>query len=129
LLETLAGRSDVFLALGTGNLERGARLKLDRAGFNKFFAVGGFGSDAEERPEVLKAGVLRASSRAGRNFQGADVVVIGDTPHDVAAGKAIGAFTVAVSNGHAPLDGLRAASPDLLLSSLRDPSPLLRLLG
>jgi phosphoglycolate phosphatase len=129
LLDLLAGRTDVFLALGTGNLEGGARLKLEPAGLNKYFPVGGFGSDAEDRPEVLKAGVLRSSSRAGRPFAGADVVVIGDTIHDVSAGKAIGAVTVAVSNGHASPEELRAAGPDLLLSSLRDPSSFLSLLS
>lgn len=129
LLEALSARADVFLALGTGNLEPGARLKLAPADLNKYFPVGGFGSDAEERPDVLKAGVLRASSRAGKPFAGADVVVIGDTVHDVSAGKAIGAFTVAVSNGHAAADELKAAGPDLFLSSLRDSSSLLSLAG
>lgn len=129
LLETLAARADAFLALGTGNLEEGARLKLERSGLNRYFPVGGFGSDAEERPEVLRHGVRRAAEKAGRPFQGRDVVVIGDTIHDVSAGKALGAVTVAVATGHASEKDLRAAGPDHVLPSFKDPSLLLSLLA
>ena len=129
VLELLAPRADFFLALGTGNLEEGARLKLERGGLNRYFSVGGFGSDAEDRPEVLRHGVRRAAEKAGRSFSGKDVVVIGDTVHDVTAGKAIGAVTVAVAAGHAAEADLRAAGPDHFLSSLGRPSALLDLLS
>jgi phosphoglycolate phosphatase-like HAD superfamily hydrolase len=130
LLEALAIRAaDAFLALGTGNLEEGARLKLEPASLNKYFSVGGFGSDAEDRPEVLRHGVRRAAEKAGRPFEGRDVVVIGDTIHDVSAGKALGAVTVAVATGHASEGELRASGADVVLPSLRDFSPLLSLLG
>jgi phosphoglycolate phosphatase len=129
LLESLEARDDVFLALGTGNLEKGARLKLAPAGLNRFFSAGGYGSDAEDRPDVLRAGVDRSARAAGRGFSGRDVVVVGDTVHDVTAGKAIGAFTVAVAAGHGTPEELRAAAPDILIPSLLDPSPLIRLLG
>ncbi len=129
LLETLASRADAFLALGTGNLEEGARLKLEKAGFNRYFSVGGFGSDAEDRPEVLRHGVRRASEKAGRPFEGRDVVVIGDTPHDVSAGKALGAVTVAVATGHTSEQDLRATGSDHVIPSFRDPSLLLSLLS
>lgn len=129
LLDVLSSRKDVFLALGTGNFERGARLKLEPGGLNKYFSVGGFGSDAEIRSEALKAGVLRSAEKTGCSFTGRDVIVIGDTIHDVAAGKALGAVTVAVPDGHDTAEALRAAGPDLFLPSLRDSSSLLKLLG
>jgi phosphoglycolate phosphatase-like HAD superfamily hydrolase len=128
VLEALSVREDVLLALGTGNLEEGARLKLEASGFNRYFPVGGFGSDAEDRPEVLRHGVRRAEERAGRRFQGADVLVIGDTLHDISAGKAIGAVTVGVATGHASVPELKAAGADCVLPSFDDPSALLSLL-
>jgi phosphoglycolate phosphatase-like HAD superfamily hydrolase len=128
LLSVLAAREDVFLALGTGNLEAGARLKLERAGLNKYFSTGGFGSDAEDRPEVLRRGVRRAEEKTHRRFKPRQVVVIGDTVHDVSAGKAIGAVTVAVGAGHASEADLRAAKPDLYLSSFQDPEAFLKIL-
>jgi phosphoglycolate phosphatase-like HAD superfamily hydrolase len=129
VLGLLAGRSDVFLALGTGNLEEGARIKLAPGDLNRYFSVGGFGSDADDRPEVLRHGVRRASDKAGRPFSGKDVVVIGDTVHDVTAGRAIGAVTVAVAAGHASEAELRGAGPDHFLPSLRDPSLFIDLLS
>jgi len=117
-LRALAAREEMVLGLGTGNLERGARIKLAPAGLNDYFPFGGFGSDAEARPEVLRAGVRRAEARSGERFSPRDVFVIGDTLLDVEAGKAIGATTVAVAAGHAGLEDLRAGNPDILLESL-----------
>jgi phosphoglycolate phosphatase-like HAD superfamily hydrolase len=126
LLENLARRSDVILALGTGNLEPGARIKLAPSGLNDYFPFGGFGSDAEERAEVLRAGVRRARERTGRSFAGEDVLVIGDTILDVRAGKAIGAFTVAVACGHGKSGELQAAGPDVFMRSFEETEALLR---
>lgn len=129
VLEVLARRDrHAFLALGTGNFERGARLKLTPGDLNKYFSTGGYGSDAEDRPEVLRRGVQRAAEKAGRPFAGNEVVVIGDTIHDVSAGKAIGAITVAVADGSTSPEALKASGPDIFVPSLRDPSILLNLL-
>jgi len=129
LLAALSARLDVVLALGTGNLEAGARLKLERSGLNSYFAVGGFGSDAEERAEVLRFGVRRAEEKTGTRFSPRDVFVVGDTPFDVAAGKALGAVTVAVGSGHASRDELLAAGPDRFFNSLADKTSFLDLLS
>jgi phosphoglycolate phosphatase-like HAD superfamily hydrolase len=129
LLAALAARPDVFLALGTGNLERGARLKLERSGLNSYFVIGGFGSDAEDRAEVLRIGVRRAEEKAGRPFAPRDVFVVGDTPYDVAAGRALGAVTVAVGSGHAAREELLAAGPDHFLPSLKEKDAFLGLLA
>ncbi len=74
LLERLSGHPDVLLALGTGNLKRGAEIKLARPGFWKYFPVGGFADDSEERPEVLRAAVRRAEEHAGRSFAASENV-------------------------------------------------------
>lgn len=126
LLDELSLRGDVLVGLGTGNLEKGARLKLAPGGLNKYFAFGGFGSDSEDRPEVLRMAVRRAEERAARALAKEDVLVIGDTVLDVRAGRAIGARTVAVATGHVRRPELEAAGPDLFLESFRDGAALVR---
>lgn len=120
LVEALHERTDVYLALVTGNLERGARLKLGSVGLADFFPVGGFGSDHEVRDELPPLALGRASSHWGRTFQGPGAVVIGDTPRDVACGKAAGAITVTVATGHFSMDELVRTEPDLALSDFGD---------
>ena len=99
LLSELSDREDLVLGLGTGNTEPAAYAKLARGGLDSFFAFGGFGSDHAERPEVLRTALHRGLERTGVQMEDARVVVIGDTPHDVAAARAIGAHCVAVSTG------------------------------
>lgn len=107
-----------LLALGTGNLEAGARIKLEHADLMKFFVCGGYGSDALLRPDVLRAGVRRAEALLGAPVAPERVIVIGDTPLDVAAGQAVGARTLAVATGPFAVEVLResgasAVAPDL----------------
>ncbi|MBI4395754.1 MAG: HAD hydrolase-like protein [Elusimicrobia bacterium] len=125
LVAGLSVRENVLLALGTGNLEKGARIKLEPSGLNPYFSFGGFGSDAEARPEVLRKAVSRAEERTGQKIPAKDVFVIGDTILDVRAGKAIGAVTVAVVCGHGNSAELQASGPDLLLEDFRKPDRLL----
>jgi phosphoglycolate phosphatase-like HAD superfamily hydrolase len=123
LLADLTPRDDVVMGLGTGNAERAAYAKLSRGGLDSYFSFGGFGSDHIDRSELLRIGLERGRRLAGRN----DVrpVVIGDTPRDVAAAKAIGADCVAVATGGYEEDVLRAAGattvvPDLLAAEVVD---------
>jgi len=120
LLEELIGRDDCVLALGTGNIEEGAWIKLRYAGLSSYFDTGGFGSDSEKRNELLVIGIKKASEtyNAGANFS--DIYVIGDTPHDVMHGKAAGAKTVGVATGSYSIDELRNTEPDYLLPDLGD---------
>src|SRR5512132_3852038 len=83
LLERLAGEPRVTLALLTGNIERGARMKLEPPGFNRFFPFGAFGNDAADRYSLPAIAVARARERTGRDFSGESVVIIGDSVHDV----------------------------------------------
>lgn len=127
LLATLAepvARGEAVLALGTGNLERGARIKLARAGLNDHFPFGGFADDAEERGDVLRAAVARAEAHAGARIEPECITVIGDTPADVAAARAIGARAVAVATGFVEIEALRAVGPDVALADLAGPGVL-----
>ncbi len=120
LLDALA-QEDATLGLGTGNFRRAARAKLAPLGIWDYFIDGGFGDDHPDRVALLAAGLerLRRHARAG-----ADVVVIGDTSHDVEAGHAIGAMVVAVRTGYAQADELDEA--DAILDDLSDLNASLR---
>lgn len=87
------------VGLGTGNLEVGARLKLGHVGIAEYFAFGGFGDDHELRAELIRKGAERGAARLGFALGECRVVVIGDTPKDVAAAVSIGAESVAVATG------------------------------
>ncbi|HVH45574.1 MAG TPA: HAD family hydrolase, partial [Labilithrix sp.] len=99
LLASLHGTPDVALGLGTGNVRRGAYAKLARGGLDGAFTFGGFGCDAEDRVELLRAGARRGADLLGRSLERCRVVVIGDTPKDVAAAKGLGARCVGVGTG------------------------------
>lgn len=114
LLRALHGHPEVLLGLGTGNMERGARIKLEPSGFNDYFRFGGFGNDSVHRSVLLRKAVARAERLAGFKADPRDVFVIGDTPLDVKAGKRAGFRTVGVGTGFATWESLVAARPDHL---------------
>jgi phosphoglycolate phosphatase len=119
LLHTLAGRDDVLLGLVTGNMANTAPVKLRAAGIAPgLFRVGGYGSDDGDRNRLPAIAAQRAEALTGHSFQGTAIVVVGDTPADVACGKAVGARTVAVATGVPAIDELMAAHPDVLLPDL-----------
>lgn len=99
LLESLAGVPNVAIGLGTGNVRRGAYAKLSRGSLHETFAFGGFGCDAEDRTELLRAGARRGAERLGVALDACRVVVIGDTPKDVAAAHGIQAVCIGVGTG------------------------------
>lgn len=122
--ECIAGleRRGVLLGLGTGNIEPGARIKLARGDLNAPFSFGGFGSDAEDRALILEAGLARAAALLGRAPR--DPWIIGDTPKDLAAGRAVGARVVLVATGRYGIEELASFEPDLCVASLEDPRVL-----
>ncbi len=119
LLLELEAREDVILGLGTGNTEAAAYAKLARGGLDSFFDFGGFGSDHADRAELLSAGLRRGLERGGLRPGDAEVIVVGDTPHDVAAANAIGARCVAVTTGSFDGAALSAAGASIVVSDLR----------
>ena len=120
LLERLAAEPHVQLALLTGNLERGARLKLAPPGFNPYFPFGAFGSDSADRYLLPPIAVERARRHAGRDYSGKAIVIVGDSVHDVACGRSLGVRSVAVATGPTPADRLAAERPDALLEDFSD---------
>lgn len=120
LLKTLSKDPRVLLGLGTGNMERGARIKLEPSGFNAYFLFGGYGSDSFHRASLLRKAVRRAEKLAKKPLKGHEVYVIGDTPLDVAAGRKAGYKTVAVGTGFSPWRELVASKPDHLAKDFRD---------
>lgn len=128
LLEELVSRDDVALALLTGNIERGARLKLSRHDLNGYFPVGAFGSDSAVRSELPPIAVSRASTHYGASWAPDDVYIIGDSIHDVRCGRPHGVRTVAVATGRTPIEALEAERPDLLVPDLTDPTPLFEMI-
>ena len=121
LIDHLATRDDVQLALLTGNHEITAYCKVEAAGLGGFFPFGAFGSDHADRAELPPIAVRRAHDHTGRPFAGKDVVIIGDSENDVWCGRGIGAFSVAVCTGFTDRATLAAQTPDLLLDDLCDP--------
>jgi phosphoglycolate phosphatase-like HAD superfamily hydrolase len=117
------------VGLGTGNVERGAQVKLARGALNDRFAFGGFGSDAEDRTELIRAGAERGAARLGRPLSECRVIVIGDTPRDVRAAHGIGAVCLAVATGGYDVSALQKAGADLVVERLDDPRALAFLEG
>lgn len=114
LLPELDSRSDVRLGLATGNLERGARIKLERGGLNRYFGFGGYGSDAEDRAELVLQAAGRGNGGAAAVTPG-DTFVIGDTPRDIEAGQRAGFRTVGVATGSFSVEVLEASGADLVI--------------
>jgi phosphoglycolate phosphatase-like HAD superfamily hydrolase len=108
------------IGLATGNLREGARIKLERGDLWRRFSFGGFGSDAGERAELVRVGIARGRAILGeRTLAREQIVVIGDTPKDVAAAHAAGAFAVGVATGSHTVEQLRASGADEAYPTLR----------
>jgi phosphoglycolate phosphatase-like HAD superfamily hydrolase len=117
LLERLDGRSDFSLGLVTGNLEEGARIKLEKAALNRYFRFGGYGSDSEDRTVLIRMAMERGN-RAVSPTPPRATYVFGDTPLDIIHGHAAGAKVIGVASGRYTLNALRLHNPDLLLPDM-----------
>jgi phosphoglycolate phosphatase-like HAD superfamily hydrolase len=129
LLEHAAKTADLTLGLLTGNLERGAKLKLEHYQLWHFFPFGAFADDHHDRNQLGSFAVSRALAATGLSFPGSQVDVIGDTGHDVACGKAFGARTVAVASGSWSREQLAQQEPDFLFDDLSNVDEVIRRLG
>ncbi|HYZ89586.1 MAG TPA: HAD family hydrolase [Myxococcales bacterium] len=115
LLPRLAARADVVLGLCTGNVESGARLKLGCAGIWQYFRFGGYGSDAEPRPEIVRVAWRRARDRGAT-----EALVIGDTPRDILAAHDAGLPACAVATGRWSIHDLGTHGPEVVLKDFTD---------
>jgi phosphoglycolate phosphatase len=107
-----------LVGLITGNTEPAAHIKLARADLNRFFAFGGYGSDANDRVDVCRTALDRAAKVAGEGFDRDGSIAVGDTPLDVEAGHGAGIRVTAVATGEYGLDALREAGADWTVETL-----------
>lgn len=108
------------MGLLTGNLEKGARIKLEPFGLNYFFPIGAFGSDHEDRNQLLPIAVRRFFERFNNSIDFHQCVVIGDTPRDVACAKPYGAKVIAVATGPYSIEQLRTTDADIVVETLSE---------
>jgi phosphoglycolate phosphatase-like HAD superfamily hydrolase len=121
-------RKGFAVGLGTGNVRQGARVKLERVGIYDQFAFGGFGCDHEDRVELIRHGARCGAQLLGVPLEECRVVVIGDTPKDVAAAKGIGAVCIGVGTGNFTAAALREAGADFAFSDFTERGALEALL-
>jgi len=118
LLERLAARDDVVVALLTGNWRPGAEIKLSRFDLNRFFRFGAFGCDGIERAELPPVAWERAERDTGRRFRPEETLIIGDSLQDVSCAQAHGIPVLAVATGRTPAAALRDAGADWVVPDL-----------
>lgn len=116
---------DVGMLLGivSGALEAAAHIKLERGRLNRFFSFGGYGSDSADRAELTRLAIERCDRLHGHALNPARMLVVGDTPRDVEAGRATGSVTVGVATGKYTVPQLEAAGADYVLPTLEFPLP------
>jgi|YelNatPaOPRAMG01_1025707.scaffolds.fasta_scaffold20287_4 phosphoglycolate phosphatase len=118
LLERLKRKRSSATGLLTGNLEPGARIKLEPFGLNKYFPSGAFGSDNENRNMLLPIAVKRYKDLFNKNFKHEDCFVIGDTPLDIECAKIYGAYSIGVATGPYTIEHLKSAGADYVIDNL-----------
>ena len=129
LLGRLQARSQNVLGLLTGNVKRGAKLKLSHYGIWDFFEFGAFADDHHDRNELGPFAQQRAQEKHAIDFPAAEIDVIGDTPYDIACGKAIGARTIAVTTGNFTRAQLAEYQPDRIVDDFSQVAPVMIDLG
>jgi phosphoglycolate phosphatase-like HAD superfamily hydrolase len=129
LLASLHSRDDAFLGLLTGNFEAGARIKLGHFGLWDYFRCGAFGDDAADRNELVPFAISRARARGAPEPRPGDVLVVGDTPHDVACALAVGATPVGVATGGFSVEQLRASGAEVVFEDLSETAAFTALLA
>lgn len=128
LLDSLRDESEAHLGLLTGNVKRGAEIKLTRHGIFDRFIDGGFGSDHHDRNQLGPVALQRMQNATGTRYDIADVIVIGDTPKDIRCAEAFGAKCLAVATGQYSADELRALNPWRTVESFADVPAMVELL-
>ncbi|MEA2409802.1 MAG: phosphoglycolate phosphatase [Thermoleophilaceae bacterium] len=123
LLRRLGREKGVLLGITSGAVEAAAHIKLSRAGFNRYFPFGGYGSDSADRIELTQRALERGAMLLGEPLDPKQVLVVGDTPKDLDAAHGAGCVAVGVATGHYTREQLDEAGADVVLDSLRDPFP------
>jgi phosphoglycolate phosphatase len=129
LLDVLERREDVFLGLLTGNFEAGARIKLEHFDLWRYFRCGAFGDDAADRNELVPFALDRARRCGLPDLAPEHILVVGDTPHDVACARAAGATPVGVATGGFTVEQLRDSGAEIVFQDLSRTNEFVKLLG
>jgi phosphoglycolate phosphatase-like HAD superfamily hydrolase len=129
LLDHLRRRNDAYLALLTGNVSEGARIKLEYFGLWDYFRWGGFGEDGPERNDLFQTVVARVAQGGGPLIPPAAAVVVGDTPYDIGVARAGGTRSLGVATGSFDVSALEAAGADTVLPDLSDLIAVLPAMG
>jgi len=112
-----------LLGLTTGNVEAAAHIKLSRAGLNRFFSFGGYGSDSNERAALTSRALERGRFVSGGSLTEPACISVGDTPRDVAAGHGAGIEVVGVATGNFSVEELGDAGADYVLETVENGFP------
>ncbi|HOP32663.1 MAG TPA: HAD family hydrolase [Candidatus Hydrothermia bacterium] len=115
-LDFLLKENEFVLGLATGNVEEGARIKLERGDLNKYFPFGGFGSDSRVRSEIVRKAVERGGNYSKKKPD--EVYVIGDTPLDIEAGKKASCKTIGIATSIYSVEELKKCKPDYTISNM-----------
>jgi phosphoglycolate phosphatase-like HAD superfamily hydrolase len=127
-LDAVHAHPEIHQGLLTGNHREGARLKLSHLGIWHYFEFGAYADDSSVRDELGPFALRRAKEKLGIEFPPERVYIIGDTPHDIACGKAIGAKTIAVATGSFSVAQLEAEKPTHTFADLSDTPALLNVI-
>lgn len=120
LLTVLQSKSNFYNILGTGNIEKGARIKLANDDLNKFLATGGFGDEPLERWQVIEKAIANACSFFNTDFEKYRIYVIGDTQKDIECGKKLGTKTIGIAKGPYSTGELKDFGADFAFDDLTD---------
>jgi phosphoglycolate phosphatase-like HAD superfamily hydrolase len=125
LVQLLHKNPKYLLGVMTGNAKRIALWKLEHTGLLHYFSFGLYGDEADDRIELAKLVFRKAKQELHITFSPQDIIVIGDTVHDIRCGKAIGSVTIGVTSGlHGPRDILSGEHPDMIVDTLMDKAVL-----
>jgi phosphoglycolate phosphatase len=113
----------ILLGITSGNLTGAAHIKIARAGLNRFFCFGGYGSDSNDRTALTAKAIERAGRLYGEPIDPQRCDVVGDTPRDVAAAHGVGAIAVAVATGDYSVEQLQATGAEHVVATLTEPFP------
>ncbi len=114
---------EVPVGIVTGAVEASCHVKLGRGQLNALLQFGGFGSDAPARPDIVRAAIAKAERFVGRALSPEECLVVGDTPKDVEAAKAVGCPSLAVASHKYTHDQLAESEPTHLIDALTEPIP------
>lgn len=125
LVQKLTSRDHFAVGLVTGNTEKNGWLKLKNAGIGTLFSFGAFSDMVESRIDLVRYALTHSQAYFNESFEDSETVIIGDTIHDITAGKAVGAITIGVASGIThTLEDLQKEQPRLAVPSLLHPDVL-----